>query len=147
MGDVMAIAIQIIMCVLGTVSFGVTMNAPKNTIFYICIGGIITAGIERIMSLYSNDFLSCLLAMLVLGIYCEIIARKIKEPTTIILIPSTIPLLPGSAIYYTMLYAINGNAYMLEKYAITTLLSGLGIALGAILSSAITRIFLTLRKS
>lgn len=146
MGDVVVLIIQITMCVLGTLAFAVTMNAPKKTLLYICIGAIISASIERILSLYFNDFISCLCAMLVLSLYCEIIARIIKEPTTITLVPSTIPLLPGSAIYYTMLYAINGDIPMLERYASITLLSGLGISLGAILSSAIVKIYFTIKK-
>lgn len=146
MGDELDIAIQIICCTLGTLAFAITMKAPKHTMIYIAIGGLITAGIERGLSLQTNDFFSCFTAMVVLSIFCEITARMIKEPTTIILIPSTIPLLPGSSIYYTMLYAINGDSRLMKSYAYSTVLAGLGIALGAVLSSAIVKIIFVLKK-
>ena len=109
MGDDMDIIIQIIMCITGTLAFAITMKAPKSTLKYIAVGSLISATIERTLSLYTNDFFACLAAMVALNLFCEVIARIIKEPTTVTLMPSTIPLLPGSAIYYTMLYAINGE--------------------------------------
>ncbi|MGN1124045.1 MAG: threonine/serine exporter family protein, partial [Eubacterium sp.] len=56
-----------------------------------------------------------------------------------ILMPSTIPLLPGSAIYYTMFYMIASNNELMLKYAKSTAFAGLGIALGAIISSMLLR--------
>lgn len=146
MGGELFIILQIAMCVLGTVGFAVTMKAPRHTLKYIAFGGLICAGIDGIISLKANAFLSCLIAMLVLSLYCEIVARIIKEPTTVVLMPSTIPLLPGSSIYYAMLYAINGDKNLFTKYASTTLLAGLGIALGAVISSTLVKIFMPLNR-
>lgn len=137
---------EIIMCVLGTIGFSITMKAPKNTIIYIAVGSLITASIERLLSAKYGDFTACLSAMITLSIFCEIIARIIKEPTTIILMPSTIPLLPGSSIYYTMFYAIENNKPLLAKYASSTLSAGLGIALGAVISSTFVKIILSFKK-
>ena len=146
MGDDMDIIIQIIMCLTGTLAFAVTMKAPKSTLKYIAIGSLISASIERTLSLYTNDFFSCLAAMIALNLFCETIARIIKEPTTVTLMPSTIPLLPGSAIYYTMFYAINGKKDLMIRSALSTLLAGLGIALGAVISSAAVKIFSIAKK-
>ena len=66
-----------------------------------------------------------------LFLFCEITARITKQPTTVILTPAVIPLLPGSSIYYTMLYAIQGNGKLTTQYAKSTLYAGLGIAMGA----------------
>lgn len=142
----MDLAMQTIFCVTGTVAFAVTMNAPSHTLIYIGIGALISAGIERTISAFTNDFSACLSAMIALSLYCEAVARIIKEPVTVTLMPSTIPLLPGSSIYYTMLYAINGDRELMIKYATATLLSGLGIALGAVISSAFIKIIHTAGK-
>lgn len=146
MGDDMDIIIQIIMCITGTLAFAITMKAPKSTLKYIAVGSLLSATIERTLSLYTNDFFACLAAMVALNLFCEIIARIIKEPTTVTLMPSTIPLLPGSAIYYTMLYAINGEKDLMLKSALSTLMAGLGIALGAVISSAVVKIFSFAKK-
>lgn len=142
----MDLIIQISTCVLGTLGFAVTMKVPKKTLIYIALGGFLSTSIERTMSLFFNDFISCLTAMIVLSLYCEMIARIIKSPTTVTLMPSTIPLLPGSSIYYTMFWAINGNKELMSSYASSTLLSGLGIALGAIIASAIVKFIYIFKK-
>lgn len=140
MGGELSIILQIVTCVSGTLGFAVTMKAPKHTLVYIALGGLICAAIERALSQKTNDFFACFFAMLVLSLYCEAVARIIKEPTTVTLMPSTIPLLPGSAIFYAMLYAVNGEKELFLKYASSTLLAGLGIALGAVISSAAVKI-------
>lgn len=142
----MDLIIQISTCVLGALGFAVTMKVPKKTLIYIALGGFLSTSIERTMSLFFNDFISCLTAMIVLSLYCEMIARIIKSPTTVTLMPSTIPLLPGSSIYYTMLWAINGNKDLMSSYASSTLLSGLGIALGAVIASAIVKFIYIFKK-
>lgn len=112
------------------------MNAPVKSLIYILIGSTITAAGENIMVKRYNEFIACMTAMLALFIFCEIAAKLTKQPTTVILLPSTIPLLPGSAIYYTMLYAIHGSRELMMSYAKLTLFAGLGIALGALIGSA-----------
>lgn len=122
------------------------MNAPKNVMIFITIGAFTSACSERILSQYYNDFISCLCAMICLAFYCELTARLIKEPVTVILMPSTIPLLPGSSIYYTMLYAIKGDMQMFLSYGKATLYAGLGIGLGAIISSTAVKVINSYRN-
>jgi uncharacterized membrane protein YjjB (DUF3815 family) len=139
-------AIKIIVCTIGTIAFAITMNCPKLTLKYITIGGFITASIDNILAPVTNDFLSCLVAMIILTLYCEIIARIIKEPTTITLVPSTIPLLPGSSIYYTMLHCISGDKSQIIFYATKTLFAGLGIALGTVISTTAIKIYFKIKS-
>ena len=122
------------------------MKSPKKSLIFISVGALISTSIERILSRYTDDFFTCFIAMLVLSLYCEIIARIIKEPTTITLVPSTIPLLPGSAIYYTMLSLINSDMAGAKSYAKSTILTGLGIALGAVISSTIIKAIYKIRN-
>lgn len=135
------------MCVLGTLGFAVTMKAPVKSLKYIALGGFISAFIERSLAMHTNDFIACLAAMTILSLYCEAASRIIKTPVTVTLMPSTIPLLPGSSIYYTMLYAIEGNYELIIKYGKATLFAGLGIALGAVISSAAVKMILSLKKN
>lgn len=122
------------------------MKAPKKSLIFISVGALISTSIERILSRYTDDFFTCFISMLVLSLYCEIIARIIKEPTTITLVPSTIPLLPGSAIYYTMLSLINSDMAGAKSYGKSTILTGLGIALGAVISSTIIKAIYKIRN-
>lgn len=131
---------EIIFCTVGSVFFAVGMKVPKNCLSLTFLGSIITASIERILNAYFGELIACCTAMMCLVFYCELISRLKKLPTTVILMPSTIPLLPGSSIYYTMLYAITSNNDKFLNYAKSTVLTGLGISLGAVIATVIIKI-------
>lgn len=131
---------EVICCVAGTLAFAVTMRVPRKDLIYICIAATISSGTERFLVGFYGDFIACLCAMICIAFFSEIMARKLKEPSTVILMPSTIPLLPGSSIYYTMFYAIQGNPELMKSYGKSTIFSGIGIALGAVISSTVIRI-------
>lgn len=131
---------EIICCVAGTFFFAIIMNAPRFCLIYITIGAMITATIERLLTGFYGELLSCMIAMICLSFFSEIAARSLKIPASVILKPSTIPLLPGSSIYYTMFYGISQNSRLFIEYGKSTIYTGLGIALGAIISSIIIRL-------
>ncbi|MGN0522131.1 MAG: threonine/serine exporter family protein [Eubacterium sp.] len=131
---------EIIFCVIGAFAFSIIMKAPKKCLISILFGGIISAGVYQILFESYGELLSCMIAMMCTVFYSEIMARVLKEPSTVILMPSTIPLLPGSSIYYTMLYGVLSDSDGFLRYGKATLFAGLGIALGAVISSIIVNI-------
>lgn len=131
---------KILYCIIGTLAFSITMKAPKKSLIFIIIGAAISSTVESVLSEFYSDFISLLMAMICLSFFCELMARILKIPTTVLLMPSTIPLLPGSSIYYAMFYAIQSDTHQFTAYAKSTLYSGLGIALGAVISSTIIKI-------
>ena len=75
--------------------------------------------------------------MVAICIYSEALARIIKAPANIILLPSTIPLLPGGSLYYSLSYLLHSDKENFIIYAKETILTGAGIALGAVFISII----------
>lgn len=139
--------IQIICCIIGTIGFSIIMKVPKKSLIFVVPGAAITATAEHILSGLYGEFAACMIAMICLSFYCELIARIIKTPTTVTLMPSTIPLLPGSSIYYAMFYAAQSDTKLFVSYAKSTLYAGLGIALGAVISATIVQIITFYRKN
>lgn len=138
---------NIVLCTLGTLGFCYVLNAPIKKIPFIIIGAFISASIFELLN--SNGisiFLSTMAGSTAIGIYCEAIARIIKTPTTVILLPSTVPLLPGGSLYYTMRNLITGNMEGFKAFAVETILIGFGIAIGAIITSIIMQIILNRHK-
>lgn len=131
--------LKIFFCVIGSLAFSITMKSPPKSIIFIAIGATVSATVDNILSDYYGGFIACFSAMICLSFYCELMARILKMPTTVILMPSTIPLLPGSAIYYAMFYAIQTNSTLFSHYAQSTFFSGLGIALGAVVSATVIK--------
>lgn len=73
----------------------------------------------------------------VVTFYAEVLARIVKAPATVFLIPSIIPLVPGGRLYYTMRAIVDGEGNDARVYAMETLVIALGIAVGIVVVSLI----------
>ena len=90
--------------------------------------------------------LACFLASIVIAIYSEIMARIRKCPAIGFLVMGLLPLIPGSALYYTMNYAVRGNMTMFGTQGLRTVeLAGL-MAAGILLVSTIMRMILVWKQ-
>lgn len=94
---------------------------------------------------YNNDyvFLIVLIPTLFAAILSEILARKIKIPATIILVPAIIAVVPGSSLYYTMEAMVSPNVATSSamESGVTCLLTLLGIAVGICTTTVIFHLF------
>ena len=57
-----------------------------------------------------NEYLGFFVVAILITIYSEIWARVLKTPTTTILMPTVIPLIPGGSLYYAMDAALRHDA-------------------------------------
>lgn len=131
---------EIIACVFGTLAFAVLLKVPKTLLFYAAFGGLISASISYFLSSSGkNAFITSLFAMTAVAIYSEIMARIKKTPATVILLSSTIPLLPGSTIYHAMQNAVNGNTEQFDLYAAQTVQTATGLGLGAVIVAVLVK--------
>ena len=49
-----------------------------------------------------NEMTALLIASAMASVFAEILARIVKSPGTVLLMPMLIPLIPGGNLYYTM---------------------------------------------
>ena len=68
-------------------------------------------------------------------------ARFYKAPATIFIIIGCFPLVPGSGIYYTMLYAVQGMNDLFMESFLSTLGTSLSLALAILISSTAFQIY------
>lgn len=130
--------LEIITCIIGTFGFSVLLKVSKQKLIYTVLGGAISAALSYILLQKGyNIFFATFFAMVAICIYSEVLARIIKTPANIILLPSTIPLLPGGSLYYSLSYLLHADRENFFIYAKETILTGAGIALGAIFISII----------
>lgn len=137
---------NILLSILGTFGFCSILNVPKNKIIWIIIGSFISAAAYEILNvlLEFSVFISTMIAAFCIGIFSEIIARTVKTPATVILLPSTIPLLPGGSLYYAMSYLVHSDYKMFVHYAFQTINTGFGIAIGAVLTAIVIKLIYAL---
>ncbi|MGL6107009.1 threonine/serine exporter family protein [Romboutsia sp.] len=143
------VLIQIIMVVIGSIGIAIYFNIEKSKITSIAIGGLISWIIYLVcFEATNNIFTSSLIAAIIVSIYSEIMARMLKSPANIFLIPSIIPLLPGGSFYYTMSAAINMDLPLFKLKGFETFLSVLGITMGTVVGFFIfVQIFRNLKKN
>ena len=113
---------EILSGALGTFAFSVLMQVPRRLLFFTTFGGLLSGTVYRFAEENGmGAFGATLWGMLAVALYAELLARVLKTPSTVLLYPSTVPLLPGSAIYYAMQYLLWGQPDQAVAYASQTL--------------------------
>lgn len=139
--------IQFIIAWLSTYWFGVIFNVRGKRLLYSAFGGgFAWLFYYKAHILGYSTGISFFVATFFLTIYSEIVSRYIKTVVTSILIPGLIPLVPGSGIYYTMLYTVDKKPIDAFFKGLDTLSAAGSIALGIIVVSSIVKIFKDLKK-
>lgn len=103
----MGIIKTVLAAFLGSLGFSLLYGLKKKYILFASIGGLISWGMYLFFSFLFNEngvFLQCFLATVVTATYVNCIADVFKAPTHLFLLPSLIPLVPGSTLYYTFLH-------------------------------------------
>jgi uncharacterized membrane protein YjjB (DUF3815 family) len=133
--------LQLFYAFLGSLGFALLFKLKLKRLVIASLGGILCWGVYLIMIYFNAGiFASTLIAAIFASLYSEILARILKAPTTVFIIPAVVPLIPGSALYYTMQCAVLSDSAGVKHYALATLLYIAGIALGLSIVSAIFRI-------
>ena len=140
---------NIILCVLGTLGFCPVLNVKKRSIIYVAFGAFISAFIfETLCKKYGFDlFIASFFASLSIGIYSEIIARIKKAPSTVFFLPCSIPLLPGSSMFYAMNYLVLKDYTAFKANLFDAANISFGIALGAVATMIILFVIRKFRKA
>lgn len=146
-GDVSLISnhswwILLLAAALGTLGYAIVFNIKYRFILEAIIGGVISyLAYYLTLQCGGDNFLAMLVGTLVAGVYSEILARKLKAPAIVFLLPSIIPLVPGALVYYTMYYLINWNQSLFNSYVTDMLLANLAMAIGIIIISVLVQVF------
>lgn len=133
--------IQILMGGLGTLGFNILFHIRGRKLLLATLGGVISWTVFLLAApVLPGEAIRYFLAAAVITIYGEIFARLEKTPTTTFLVPSAVPLIPGSALYYTMNYALNRQWEAFGNQAFYTLELAVSLALGIIAVTTASRL-------
>ena len=141
--------IQVLTGALGSFGFGILFNLRGRKLLITTAGGFISWAVFLLLETWiPGEPARYFLSMTAISVYAEIFARVEKAPTTTFLVPCVIPLIPGSALYYTMNYALNEQWDLFVQKAFYTLELALALALGIIAVTTATRLItLLLRRT
>ena len=134
--------LQLICAFFATFGFTILFNIERKKSLAAAVNGAICWIIYLlVMKVSSSDYLALFVSSFALGVYSELMAYKMKSPSTIFSIPALIPLVPGAYIYYTILAAVKGNPQETMNLFIITVLKSVSLALGMLLATGFVLFF------
>lgn len=141
------IYIELLTAILGSLGFALLFNVGKKYLIYAALGGFVCWGSYLLFSGTGTElFYVCLFSAAASTLYSEIVARVLKAPTTVFLIPSVVPLIPGSALYYAMYNAVSGDWGLFKNFGFKTATVAFAMAAGISLVSAVFAVLSKIRK-
>lgn len=123
--------VKLVAVFLLSLAIGILYRVPKSSLVYGAVVGVIGWFVFFIIiNREGSIYIGCFLGSLMVALMSEMLARYLRKPATIFLIPGFIPLVPGREAYFSMLAIISGNYADGLAMAIQTALMGGAIAMG-----------------
>ena len=121
----------------GTIGFCYMLDAPRKTIYPVSIIALLSYLIYELMyvGLGQSMIFSYFFATVVITVICEIVARKMRMPTTVFLLSAMVPLAPGYSIYHAMLCLVQDNGALAAASGMTALQAVGAMAVGSAVTS------------
>ena len=136
----MPIYMHFLYSTIATIGFSVFLNAPKSALIPSGLtGGIGWTFYYYLINATNNDILSNFLAAVLVAWISEYLARKLKYPAILFVIPGIIPLVPGLGMYNTMLYLVQTNYELAISKGANVLFVGGAISLGVLVVTSLSR--------
>ena len=125
----------------GTVGFSYLLHAPRRTILPAAVNGMIGFVIYVLLYRYvgHGTMLSYFAATMVVTVVCEILARVMRLPSTIFLLTSLVPLVPGYNFYSAMLALVRDDGAQAASQGMMAVQIVAAIAVGAAVTSVCFR--------
>ncbi len=141
------VLIRLITALLGTVGFALLFRVSKRNLPFAALGGLLTYLVyESIMLIDGGALVAAFAAALFMSLYSETLARLLRAPAPVFLLPCAIPIVPGGALYHTIYNLLNYNESVFLENATATVSVALGIAIGMSVSSILVGVALQLQK-
>lgn len=139
--------LQMVMGCIGAIGFAILFNVRYNKLWLIAAASALSwLGYAVCMLLNSGVFWAFFCGTAVAALISEILARVVKTPVLLLLVPILIPLIPGGDLYHMMSNLVRGQEAEMLNYARLLLLEAGAIALGIICVASIMSILAGLRS-
>ena len=123
--------LQLLTAFLGSLGFSILFGLRKKHLLAAALGGLLAWGLYLLAeSRLHSPFFSNLFASAFAVLYAEFLARRLKCPATLFVVPGIVPLVPGGALYYAMSCAVRKDLERASQYGTATLEAALAIAAG-----------------
>lgn len=123
--------LELILIFISSIAFSIIFNSPPKILIFGGINGVLGWVVFRYSYNYGiSPSMAIFFAAVIVALFGEIMARIIRQPVTLFVIPGIIPLVPGGTAYQTMLAFVKGNYNQGISYGTETLFAAGSIAAG-----------------
>ncbi|MCI1931315.1 MAG: threonine/serine exporter family protein [Clostridia bacterium] len=123
--------------IIGVWAFAVLFYVPKKQYIHCIVTGTVGYIIYLIaMNLGASAVAATLFASLAMTVAARLFSVIRMVPATIFIVTGIFPLVPGSNLYYTAYYTLNGNVLQGVIMGVLTFKIAFAIALGIVIGSA-----------
>lgn len=127
----MSVALKFLYAYIATIGFAVLFQVPKKTLLRSGFAGALGWSVFNIINQEFNSVVvATFLAAMVLAMVGERFARTEKQPFTVFIIPGIVPLVPGVALYNTMIAILEENYALAAEVGSEAILIALAISGG-----------------
>ncbi len=141
--------LPIVSAALGSLSFAMFFGVRSRKLWFSLLGGALNWGLYLLamkkMGLPAT--MAYALGAAAGTLYAEILARIVKTPVTVFVITSVIPMVPGGALYYTMLGLLQGDKATFVDRGLYTLSAAGAMALGIFAATMLFRLLFTVGRA
>lgn len=131
--------VRIIVSLTGAFAFSLLFNVKGRYLVFSSFGGLICGFLFVLLSDYAGIG-AYFFSSIIVTIYAQICAKKLKTPATIYLVPGIIPLVPGGALYFTMASAVEADYEKFFYQGMETVYVAIAIAGGILIGSLFIKI-------
>ena len=125
---------------------GALYRIPRNLLLYGSFTGVLVFIVAyTAVNRGSSPVLAAFLGAMTAGFVSVILARLLRKPATIFVIPGFLPLVPGREAYTAMRFMVEGHYNQGVSMIMQTVLTGGAIAFGIFLSTTIYRLLINYR--
>lgn len=137
-----------LICIPASAFFAILFKCPRRAVIASSVLGSIGYIINELVApLLSSPIAGYFIGTLAMSLLSEILARIMKMPATIFIIPAIIALAPGLGLYQTMLYLVQGQEAKAAHTGIATILAIIAMAMALVLTAVIIKSFSGIVKS
>ncbi|MBO5939524.1 MAG: threonine/serine exporter family protein [Clostridia bacterium] len=124
---------QLVMSALGSIGFAMIYRVAGKYLPLAALGGVLTFAVYYTVEFFGlGVFAAATFSSAFSALFSEIFAKIKRAPVSIFLLPCSIPIVPGSGLYYTIANFIAKDFAAAWHYLGVTLGIGLGIACGIV---------------
>ncbi|MCC8182692.1 MAG: threonine/serine exporter family protein [Clostridiales bacterium] len=130
-------AVKLVVCsFFSSLGFGIVFRMERKYLLVAGLSGALTRIVYLLlMQITSEMFIVCFLSAVAASVFSEIMAVRTKNPSTVFIYPSIVPLLPGGTLYYSIVGLMLQGSALVAANLVPCIHSLAGLGIGFIVIS------------